>query len=99
MPDVFINGVVERIKGSSSVDNAIERLERVMLPLMKENSHFTIEPEIKYNGEKISVSVKLARLGSVSIENIFIRAVLVKSKVANMFTLTTHLVSTWRGWF
>ena len=78
VPDVFINGALERVKGSSSVENTIERIERALLPLLKENSHFTIEPELSRQEGNLSINIKLARLGSFQTENIFLRVMLIE---------------------
>jgi len=78
VPDVFINGTLDRIKGSSTIESSIERIERVLLPLLKENSHFTIEPEVSTQGDRLSLNIKLARLGSIAADEIFVRVILVE---------------------
>ncbi len=78
VPDVFINGSLDRVKGSSTIESAIERLERAILPLMKENSYYTVEPEVLIKGGKLEVNIKLARLGSTSAEKVFIRLIVVE---------------------
>jgi hypothetical protein len=78
VPDVFINGTLVRIKGTSSIESAIERFERALVPLMKENSHFTIEPDLSQEGNILKLNLKLARLGSELAKNIIIRVVLVE---------------------
>lgn len=78
VPDVFINGAMQRVKGASSIAGATERLERVLSPLLKDNSHFTVEPEVSRQGSQLSVNIRLARLGSSAANNIYIRIVLVE---------------------
>jgi len=78
VPDVFINGSFDRVKGTSTIEGAIERIERVILPLMKENSYFTIEPEVSEKDGNLSADIKLARLGSLLAENIFVRLIVVE---------------------
>jgi hypothetical protein len=78
VPDVFINGSTERIKGASSVASALERIEDAIQPLLIMNSLFTIEPVVSRQGDRISFSARIARLGSKPINNILLRAVLVE---------------------
>jgi len=74
VPDVFINGSLYRIKGSSSIDSAVDRVDAAMQSLLIENSFFTIEPTVVKNDSKISLSAKIARLGSQSISDIIVTA-------------------------
>jgi hypothetical protein len=76
VPDVFINGSINRVKGASSVESAVERIDEAIQPLLIENSHFTIEPVVIRNNSQISISANIARLGSRSIEDIVVRVIL-----------------------
>jgi hypothetical protein len=76
VPDVFINGSIHRVKGASSVEAAVERIDDAIQPLLIENSHFTIEPVVVRNNSQISMSAKIARLGSHSVEDIVVRLIL-----------------------
>ncbi len=64
VPDVFLNGIAERIQGASSIATAVIRLEQALQPLLLQNSFFTIESEINRNDDQADISIKLARLGS-----------------------------------
>ena len=56
VPDVFINGVAERIKGASGVESALVRLENALQPMLVENSFYTIEPKLSVKGSNLAVS-------------------------------------------
>jgi len=74
VPDVFINGSLYRIKGASSVDSAVDRIDSAIQSLLIENSFITIEPTVVKNDSKISISTKIARLGPQSISDIIVTA-------------------------
>lgn len=82
VPDVFINGVAKRIKGASSAETALERLDNALQPMLVENSFYTIEPEVTKSGSKLIVSVVIARLGSELAEDILVRAILVDKRAS-----------------
>jgi hypothetical protein len=73
VPDVFINGSVDRIKGASSVEAAVERIDNAIQSLLIENTYFTIEPNVSRTNSKISISTKIARLGSEYISDVVVR--------------------------
>ena len=73
VPDVFINGAVDRIKGASSAEAAVERIDDAIQSLLIENTFFTIEPNVSRSNSKISISTKIARLGSESISDVVVR--------------------------
>jgi len=86
VPDVFINGSVDRVKGASSVEAAIERIDNVLQPLLIENSFFTIEPNVSRNNTNLSISTKIARLGSESISDIIVRATITEQFDTGYYT-------------
>lgn len=77
VPDVFINGVDNRIQGASSVQSALFRLQQVILSEMTKNSHFTIELSYQLDSGRLKPEATLARLGSKDVKNILLKAVLV----------------------
>lgn len=77
VPDVFINGVENRVQGASSVQSALLRLQQVILSEMTKNSHFTIELSYQLESGRLKPEATLARLGSEDAENILLKAVLV----------------------
>jgi hypothetical protein len=83
VPDVFINGSYDRIKGASSVESAIERIDNAIQPLLIENTFFTIEPVVKRDNSKISISTKIARLGSQSTSDVIVRAIVAEELDSN----------------
>ncbi len=86
VPDVFINGSVYRVKGASSVEAAIERIDTAIQPLLIENTFFTIEPTVTRSNSKISISTKIARLGSESISDIIVRATVTEQIDSGLYT-------------
>jgi hypothetical protein len=86
VPDVFINGSVYRVKGASSVEAAIERIDLAIQPLLIENTFFTIEPAVTRSNSKISISTKIARLGSESVSDIIVRATLTEQIDSGLYT-------------
>ena len=73
VPDVFINGPKTRIKGASSVEAALERIEEYLQPYLLTNSYFTLEPVLSRQDGVVYASVNIARLGSLAVENIYLR--------------------------
>ncbi len=86
VPDVFINGSVYRVKGASSVEAAIDRIDLAIQPLLIENTFFTIEPAVTRTNSKISISTKIARLGSESVSDIIVRATVTEQIDSGIFT-------------
>ncbi len=78
IPDVYINGIGERIQGASSVSSVLFRLQNVLQPLISENSSFTIEPDVSRSGNDIILKSTVARLGSDSAINFKLRAMLLE---------------------
>jgi hypothetical protein len=79
VPDVFINGTIDRIKGASSIEGAVERIEDAIQPLLIQNSFITVEPRVSRQDSTISLSAKIAKLGSESAEDLILRATLVET--------------------
>ncbi len=86
VPDVFINGSVDRIKGASSIENAIERVDSAIQPLLIENTFFTIEPTVTRSNSKISIATIIARLGSESISDIIVRVTVTEQIDSGLYT-------------
>ncbi len=78
VPDVFINGTIERIKGASSIESAVERIDDAIQPLLIQNNIFTIEPNVSRQESLISLSAKIAKLGSESAEDLILRATVIE---------------------
>ncbi len=90
VPDVFINGTIDRIKGASSLESAVERVEDAIQPLLIQNSFITIEPTVSRQGSIISLSAKIAKLGSESAEDLILRATLVEQIDHGILTQVVH---------
>lgn len=76
VPDVFINGVFQRVQGASSVHSALFRLQQAVLTEISANSHFTLELAYEITKGKLTPIVTLARLGSTDAREILLKAVL-----------------------
>jgi hypothetical protein len=94
VPDVFINGATIRIKGASSADNATNRLESALQPLLIQNSYFTIEPQVTRRESIVRTTVKIARLGSIAAEDFFVRMTLVEKIDNNMLRNVVRHIET-----
>lgn len=92
VPDVFINGTVSRVKGASSIESAIERIDTVIQPFLIENTFFTIEPTVTSDNSKISISTKIARLGSESISDIIVRAIVTEQIDTGIYTRVVRAI-------
>jgi hypothetical protein len=79
VPDVFINGLTARIQGATSVANALFRLEEAIQPLLVQNDYFTLELKASRNNSEVTLSAKIARLGSSPIDNILVKALIVEN--------------------
>jgi hypothetical protein len=86
VPDVFINGTVARVKGASNENSAIDRLDNAIQPLLIENTFFTIEPNVSKENTNLSISTKIARLGSESISDIIVRATITEQFDSGYYT-------------
>jgi hypothetical protein len=76
VPDVFLNGITSRVQGASTVSAALTRLELALQPLLLQNSFFTLEPQVEHSADQLNITVKLARLGSESVDDILLKAIL-----------------------
>jgi hypothetical protein len=92
VPDVFINGSTNRIKGASSLETAVERIDSAIQLLLIENTFFTIEPAANRNNSKISLSTKIARLGSESISDIVVRVTITERIDSALFTRVVRYI-------
>lgn len=79
LPDVFINGIAARVQGASTVSNAIFRIEEAVQPFLVQNSHFTLEPDVQKTESRISIAITIARLGSSSIQDILVKAIVIEN--------------------
>ena len=94
VPDVFINGSDCRIKGASSIDSAIDRIDEAIQTLLIKNSYFTIEPTVVRDNSKISLSTKIARLGSDSASDIIVRATVTEQLDSGIYTRVVRHMET-----
>lgn len=79
VPDVFINGIADRVQGASSVSSVINRLNTIISELVVLENQFTLQPgQVNINSSEITTSCKIARLGSKSSENLLLKMILVQ---------------------
>jgi hypothetical protein len=79
VPDVFINGIGDRVQGASSVSSVISRLNTIISDLVILENQFTLQPgEVKINSSEIIASCMIARLGSQSSDNLLLKMILVQ---------------------
>lgn len=75
VPDVFFNGLRQRIQGAASQSTALKRYQTVLAREREATSHFTIEAKQQVAGGTLSVQVRLARLGETAFTDFFVQAV------------------------
>jgi hypothetical protein len=86
VPDVFINGSSKRIKGASSVAAAVERIDDAIQPYLIDNAYFTIEPGVTRQNSTLMLSTRIARLGSQSVSDVVVRAILAEQIDSEIYT-------------
>lgn len=79
VPDIFVNGAQNRIRGSSGVE-LTEQLTRDLIDsFINEKNYFRIEADVKIlTGNLISVSCKIASLGNKSANGLNLRLIFLK---------------------
>jgi hypothetical protein len=78
VPDIFMNGILARVTGASSVETALTRLETAFEPFLTAISEYTLEPKVIKTDTQIEIEVEIAKLGDSDAEDIVIRAVLIE---------------------
>jgi hypothetical protein len=76
VPDIFINGTVQRVQGASSTANSIIRLSNALGETLNQNSEFSIEIKYQKSSSAIVPTVRVARLGSNDARDIIVKGVL-----------------------
>jgi hypothetical protein len=77
VPDIFINGTSQRIQGASSASYSVFRLEEALQGEILKNTYFLIQPACSREGNTVSPSVRIARLGRQPARQIIIKALIV----------------------
>jgi hypothetical protein len=78
VPDIFINGISQRVQGASGVSAVMSRLNAILSDMIIVNSYFTLEPgNIHVSDSEISATCKIARLGNQSAEDLLLRLIAV----------------------
>lgn len=64
VPDVFINGYLQRVQGASSSSTVRERISKIVGNLVTEKNEYTIEADVRIDGSDIQANCRIARLGN-----------------------------------
>ncbi len=64
VPDIFINGVADRISGASSEQTVKDRLKGAIQNFLNEKNRFLIQPEVTMNGQSLHVTCRVVALGN-----------------------------------
>jgi len=76
-PDLFINGIHQRVQGASSVNTALLRLEAALANALNADGYYSIETDINRSGNQLDTEVTLARLGSHNGRDLRVKAMLI----------------------
>ncbi len=79
VPDIFINGIGNRVQGAASVHNVVYRLNKVLSDEVTTSNYFTLEPgKVTFSGSELNATCKIARLGSTSADDLLLKIILLK---------------------
>jgi len=79
VPDVFFNGLNQRVQGASSHASALERFQAAMAIEAGNISLFTIEADVETRANSMVLDVRLAKLGSEDVRDVFVQAVAIEN--------------------
>jgi hypothetical protein len=80
VPDVFVNGAVNRVSGASDSASVRDQLNRLIDDLIKERNNYKIEPAAQRKGVGVyEISCRVACLGNQSANNLRMRVVAIKN--------------------
>jgi hypothetical protein len=82
VPDVFVNGTEARIRGASSVESALFRLQQIVSPRMSQICKFSMEMKYSIANNQILLVVTLVKLGDEDAQNLLIKTVMISRKDA-----------------
>jgi hypothetical protein len=75
VPDVFFNGVGQRVQGASNAATALLRYRRAAQNEIDKIAHFTIEANKTISATSLAVEANIARLGNENFENFSVGAI------------------------
>lgn len=80
IPDVFFDGAAARVQGASSEATALNRYKIELESRVLTNSYFVIEAACSIDGNQLTVSAKIACLGSEDADDFLAQLALVEIK-------------------
>ncbi len=94
VPDVFINGTVDRVQGAFDGTGSTKiRLEQAIAPLLMQNTFYAIEPGINKTEAGYEISAIIARLGTSDGSNLLVKAVVVSEEDQTYHRRVVKLIS------
>lgn len=75
VPDVFFNGVLQRVQGASNAGTALLRYRSAVQNEIDKIAHFTLAAQKTISPTSLTVDVTVARLGDSSFENFTVGAI------------------------
>jgi len=84
VPDIYINGALNRITGAESPSDVKERIEPVADDLIVANNDYYIIPNLAVAGNEISINCSVARLGNKAISNNKLKVIFIKDYNENL---------------
>ena len=76
VPDLFLNGAEARVQGASNATNVFNRVKDLAIDQLLDDGQYTIEADFELNGETISGTYRIARLGNISSNPMQLRMVI-----------------------
>lgn len=73
VPDIFLNGAVNRVQGSYNVTNVVSRVQKIAESLFLNQGFFSVEGDAKHTGNIVKGKYRIARLGNKSTNNMILR--------------------------
>jgi len=93
VPDIFVNGAGNRIRGSSGSDITELQVRDAITPFISEKNYFRIEAETQLSGNLVNVSCKIASLGNKSANGLNLRVIFLKDFGSNMRHVVLDLIN------
>lgn len=78
VPDIFINGVTNRVSGASGISSVEEQVSSVVQDLIEEKNYIIIEAEVEFSNNTIDATCKIAAFNKKNYKDLKIRLILLK---------------------
>ena len=73
VPDIFINGALNRVQGASSAQNVVNRAKVFAGNILDKMADYTLEADIVNQGNNINITYRIARLGNQTSDEMRLR--------------------------